>query len=88
MSAEQKRIKRWIRPLAEMPTWQAIDWLHDSKPRAVRSAVAAMEICTRTNCWWGDYRTATALLPVARAVLRLNTEVNARGEAASQGGTK
>lgn len=68
----RRQIKKWVRPLAEMPMWQAVDWVHESKPRALRSAIAAMEMCTQTNCWWGDYNSAKALLPLARERLQAN----------------
>ena len=73
-----RRIKTWVRPLAKMPMWQAVDWVLESKPRALRNAVVAMEMCTQTNCWWGDYNAARALLPIARERLPANTEVTGR----------
>ena len=74
----RRRIKTWVRPLAKMPTWQAVDWVHECKLRTLRSAVAAMELCTQTNCWWGDYNAAQALLPVARKRLTANTPAHLR----------
>lgn len=69
----RRRIKTWVRPLAKMPTWQAVDWVSECKPRTLRSAVAAMEACSQTNCWWGDYNAAQALLPIARKRLPANS---------------
>lgn len=72
----RRRIKTWVRPLAKMPTWQAVDWVRECKPRTLRSAVAAMECCTQTNRWWGDYNAAQALLPIARERLPANEQHN------------
>lgn len=72
----RRRIKTWVRPLAKMPTWQAVCWVRECNPRTLRSAVAAMEACSQTNCWWGDYNTAQALLPIARERLPANAEVS------------
>lgn len=69
-----RRIRKWVRPLTKMPAWMAVGWvLYECKPRTLRTVVAAMELCTPTNCWWGDYRTAQALLPVCRDRLSICT---------------
>lgn len=75
---DRARIKRWVCPLAKMETWQAGDWVLECNRRSLRAAVAAMQLCTDTNCWWGCYRTAQMLLPLARE--RLNAELS-RGPA-------
>ena len=61
--------KRWLLPLAEMPVWQALNWIDNAGTRQLRAAVRAMESCTETNCWWALRYTADLLLPRAKARL-------------------
>lgn len=67
--------KKWVRPLAEMPLWQAVNWIESAPQRQLKAAIRAMESCTSTNCWWGEYQTAQIMLPRARKFLRPNTQI-------------
>lgn len=79
--------KKWLLPLAEMPVWQAINWVENAKQRQLKCAVAAMESCTQTNCWFGLYGTAQLLLPHARKLVRPNAEFSGeRSESAATPG--
>ena len=81
MQAQRRRVKRFVRPLAKMPTWKAYEWIADAKPRTLAAALRAMQSCTETNCWFGDYRTAQVLLPVVMRHMPPNAGNN-RHEAA------
>lgn len=60
---QAKKRAKWVLPLAKMPVYEAIDWIERASPSEIRSAIAAMESCSATNCWWGEFATANVLMP-------------------------
>lgn len=66
MDYAQRRRKKVLRPLAEMPAWKAVDLIGRMGPRQLKALRLAMESCTNTNCWYGEYGFSQALLPFVR----------------------
>lgn len=63
----RRRRKKWLRPLATIPVYEAYDRLMGMNKRQLKLTIEAMESCTTTNCWWGDYQAARILLPIAKS---------------------
>ncbi len=70
---DRRRRAKFVRPLAEMPTWQAVGCCENMDRRELLATRRAMESCTTNNCWYGEWDTARALLPIVRQFLKQKT---------------
>lgn len=68
MDYNARRRKRILRPLVEMPAWKAVDLIKGMQHRQMAALLRAMESCTKTNCWYGEYGFSQALLPFVRGL--------------------
>lgn len=68
MDYDTRRRKRVLRPLVDIPAWKSVDIIEGMRPRQRKVLLIAMESCSKTNCWYGEYDFSQALLPFVRGL--------------------
>lgn len=51
----KRRRKKHLRPLCDMPVWHIVGHIESLNLNQLRALKRAMDSCTTTNCWWGEY---------------------------------
>jgi hypothetical protein len=62
--------KKHLRPLAEMPLWQAITYIETRTITGLQAMRAAMDSATSTNCWWAEMEACRHFRPLVQEQLR------------------
>lgn len=63
--------KKHLRPLAEMPLWQAITHIETRTITGLQAIRAAMDSATSTNCWWAEMEACRHFRPLVQEQLRI-----------------
>lgn len=63
--------KKHLRPLAEMPLWQAITHIETRTITGLQAIRAAMDSATSTNCWWAEMAACRHFRPLVQDQLRI-----------------
>jgi hypothetical protein len=66
--------KKHLRPLAEMPLWQAITHIETRTITGLQAIQAAMDGATSTNCWWAEMEACRHFRPLVQEQLRRKLE--------------
>jgi len=87
------RRKKHLRPLAEMPLWQAITHIQTRTIADLEAIQAAMDSATSTNCWWAEMKACRHFRPLVqeelkRKLARKNRKTNATAQTLPDSGTK